>query len=613
MKKLFSTISLMLFAAFMMNAQTVNVTFQVDMSVQAAKGAFDPAADQVEVRGSFNGWDFGDQHFLTDDNGDSVYVGTITSDANTTINYKFYYSANETWESFADNRAFDVADADVTVPVALFNDEPMPSGDPAPVTFNVDMRLPARAGDFDPSTRSVFVAGSFTDWGTNPVMLEDTDGDSTYTVTTDINSAQIAQYKFIYANTPDTSDIQWESVENRTAWISDDATQTFTSFWNDVDPDANLKDGNIEFTVDMSVMTEVGIFDAAVDSLRIRGGFNGWGDNDRDKAIMSQNFLSPNLWFLQVPFVQTEVGASQLYKFFVAKSDAATTWVDGYERPLLQGGGNRPVDFEGTDNQEVPAAYYDDVLPNYMIPAGTNVSITFSVDMTNAADAAVQALPFDAATDTVYWIAEQPAFVESQGWTDTDEMRVLVMTDPDNDMVYTGTLNITAPSWNGFEYRYAYSSPTNGFIAEPSGYGTYAYRVRYMEQDGYQSFVQPYDAPQDSWIAQEDKSAEWENGPTGVTAVGDNEITPLKFQLSQNYPNPFNPSTAIKFTIAKAGNVTLKVFNVLGQQVSTLINKEMTAGNYDFNFNASSLSSGIYFYTLRTGNNVATKKMVLLK
>ncbi len=611
MKKLFSTLISMLLLAFTMNAQTVNVTFQVDMSVQAAKGAFDPAADAVEIRGDFNGWDFTDQHFLTDDDGDSVYVGTITANASSTVLYKFFFSANDTWESLADNRSFDVGTTDVTAPVVLFSNEEMPSGDPVAVTFNVDMTLPARTGAFDPSVRSVFIAGSFTDWGTSPVVMEDTDGDSTYTVTTNINSAQIIQYKFIYANA-DTSDMQWESVDNRAEWI-DDSGQTFDSFWDNIDPNSNLADGNIEFTVDMSVMTDVGIFDAAVDSSQIRGGFNGWGDSNRDISIMSQNFLNPSEWFLQVPFTQVEVGATQNFKFFVSKNDTASLWLDGYERPLSAGGGNRGVDFEGTDNQAVPSIYYDDVLPNYMIPAGTNVSITFSVDMTDAADPTVQALPFDAAQDTVYWIAEQPAFTFSQGWTDTDEMRVLKMTDSDGDMVYTGTLDVTSPAWNGFEYRYAYASPTNGFIAEPAGFGNFAYRVRYMEQDGYQSFVQPYDAPQDHWTAQEDKSDQWEAEPSGVVSVGDNEITPLKFQLSQNYPNPFNPSTAIKFTIAKAGTVTLKVFNVLGQQVSTLINKNMNAGNYDFNFDASVLSSGIYFYTLHAGNNVATKKMVLLK
>jgi hypothetical protein len=83
--------------------------------------------------------------------------------------------------------------------------------------------------------------------------------------------------------------------------------------------------------------------------------------------------------------------------------------------------------------------------------------------------------------------------------------------------------------------------------------------------------------------------------------------------LQQNYPNPFNPSTEISYTIAKAGNVTLKVYNMLGQEVSTLVNGFQAANTYKVNFNASGLSSGAYFYKLSSGNNEMIKKMVLMK
>ncbi len=86
-----------------------------------------------------------------------------------------------------------------------------------------------------------------------------------------------------------------------------------------------------------------------------------------------------------------------------------------------------------------------------------------------------------------------------------------------------------------------------------------------------------------------------------------------KFSLSQNYPNPFNPSTNIKFTVAENASVTLKVFNVLGEEVATLVNKTMKPGNYSVQFNAENLTSGIYFYTLKSDNFVQTKKMLLLK
>ena len=106
-----------------------------------------------------------------------------------------------------------------------------------------------------------------------------------------------------------------------------------------------------------------------------------------------------------------------------------------------------------------------------------------------------------------------------------------------------------------------------------------------------------------------------------ITSVEENkESIPNKFSLSQNYPNPFNPSTTIKYSIpnvetlrATSVNVTLKVYDMLGQEVATLVNKEQKAGNYEINFNANKLTSEIYFYTLQAGKYRATNKMLLLK
>jgi hypothetical protein len=88
---------------------------------------------------------------------------------------------------------------------------------------------------------------------------------------------------------------------------------------------------------------------------------------------------------------------------------------------------------------------------------------------------------------------------------------------------------------------------------------------------------------------------------------------PAKFELSQNYPNPFNPTTEIKYSIPQSGFVTLKVFNLLGQEVATLVNQQQKTGSYIVNFDASNLASGIYMYRIQSDNFSLTKKMVLLK
>lgn len=93
----------------------------------------------------------------------------------------------------------------------------------------------------------------------------------------------------------------------------------------------------------------------------------------------------------------------------------------------------------------------------------------------------------------------------------------------------------------------------------------------------------------------------------GATDVGDDINSILEYKLSQNYPNPFNPSTTIEFIIAKTGLVTIKVFNILGSEVATLVNEVKNSGTHFINFNGSELSNGVYFYKLTADGFSATK------
>ena len=92
-----------------------------------------------------------------------------------------------------------------------------------------------------------------------------------------------------------------------------------------------------------------------------------------------------------------------------------------------------------------------------------------------------------------------------------------------------------------------------------------------------------------------------------------NNLVPIDYNLDQNYPNPFNPSTKIQFSLRNAQFVSLRVFNMLGQEVATIINENKKAGNYQVDFNGSNLASGVYFYQLRAGSFVSVKKMLLMK
>ncbi len=101
--------------------------------------------------------------------------------------------------------------------------------------------------------------------------------------------------------------------------------------------------------------------------------------------------------------------------------------------------------------------------------------------------------------------------------------------------------------------------------------------------------------------------------PQFVVGVKDNEKVPAEFSLEQNYPNPFNPSTTIKFSVPQKSNVTLKIYNSLGELVTTLVNAEKSPGIYSVNWDAANVASGIYYYRLEAGDFKMTKKMILMK
>jgi len=98
--------------------------------------------------------------------------------------------------------------------------------------------------------------------------------------------------------------------------------------------------------------------------------------------------------------------------------------------------------------------------------------------------------------------------------------------------------------------------------------------------------------------------------PVGVTQTS---IQPLSFHLSQNYPNPFNPETTIRFDVKERTRVVLKVYDMMGREVLTLVDSEYDQGRHHITFNSSRVTSGLYFYRIRMGDFCDTKKMILLK
>jgi len=107
----------------------------------------------------------------------------------------------------------------------------------------------------------------------------------------------------------------------------------------------------------------------------------------------------------------------------------------------------------------------------------------------------------------------------------------------------------------------------------------------------------------------------FDNASWPLVGIGDDLLTqtPTKFEISQNYPNPFNPTTSIQFRIPENSFVSLKIYNVLGKEIATLLNEQKNSGSYEVNFDATNLTSGIYFYRIEANSFVKTKKMILIK
>ncbi len=182
------------------------------------------------------------------------------------------------------------------------------------------------------------------------------------------------------------------------------------------------------------------------------------------------------------------------------------------------------------------------------------------------------------------------------------------------------TFNVHFPSWQaGFQYpKYPFSAAF-GFTAalegDTSRAGSYLLNL--------QKLLNSNKYPAAWYVMEAGFAIRAAYAYGGGTNASINQVTkgiqvfeasePKSFTLEQNYPNPFNPSTEIQYSIPKSGIVTLKVYNLLGQEVMTLVNQQQIAGIYNVNFNASNLPSGIYMFRLQSGNFTMTKKMTLLK
>jgi hypothetical protein len=436
----------------------------------------------------------------------------------------------------------------------------------------------------------------------------------------------------------------WEAQNDRTFTVPAQDTTIHWTLFSD-SPVATGQEPATAFTifsVDLTPLEEIGVFDLARgDTLEIRGGFNGWdcaGDGSPDDCLLDRVPGEPIFEGPVSPisaFPQAVIPFKFFLNFNVAafESEFDHPAPTGWEEPISTTGANRTFVFDGNPDQDqfLGPFFFNDVYPGNLVPAGTSIDVTFTVDMTAALDD--DAAPFNPATDTVtidfadqLWGFTQgvPGDTDDNGhyFTEGATSASFFSLAPAPDLganVYQGTYTMTGPTYAAIQYKVAYAQPgdpTSTYVIEPGGstddYGRR--RTRYVPMNADGSFPATWDFPMDIYQPEgvlldgvEDNPAV----PTAIEPVG-TEI-PQRVALGSNYPNPFNPSTTFEYSITETQHVQVNVYDLTGRLVMKLVDGVQPAASYRVTFDAESLSSGIYIYQLKTPNTTISKKMLLLK
>lgn len=621
-------------------ANTVMVTFQLDMSVQIRKGAFDPAADKVEVAGSFNNWQNDPSAFLEDTDGDSIYTGTweLTGTFGETVHeYKYLQrlgSGTDVWESI-DNRKLDHPATATTLDPVFWDDDPGRAENTVMVTFQVDMSVKMQepeAADtfiFNPSVDIVEVAGSFNNWQNPPAdTLRDADGDSIYTATIEISGTPNFtdhEYKFLIRSP--SGDVWEDNIPSNRFFKHPAGDTTLPVVYFDDDSVVSVPaTGNILFTVDAAVLQDLGLFRReAGDFMWTLGSFTGWQAALDDPARAFVMTRVPPGEVHQLLYTHNGLTGDQLpYKFFIEWADSAYmadnvtplfTPGMGWEEPATRGGGDRRHTFVA-GNQIGRQGFWSDFPPEGVIPAGDTVTVTLTVDM----NPAMVPGGFDPATEEVFFHNRSPLWTLLKQGPYQRPDSTKKYEDTDGDGIYTLTFDLIGPAPYVLHYdiQAGNQDDDHGFAA----FGRH--RVRYVQPvDGKpNTFPRTYAFPQDVWNPSPGPAHVVEEPPfSPTTRVEEVEgaTVPDAYALYDNYPNPFNPSTMIEFDVAKPGFVEIAIYNLMGQRIRTLTDKHFAqAGRYKVEWNGRDglgrlVGSGVYFYRLKAGDVVKQKKMLLVK
>ncbi|GAB5518287.1 MAG: hypothetical protein RhofKO_05380 [Rhodothermales bacterium] len=483
------------------------------------------------------------------------------------------------------------------------------------------------------------------DWGANNVTLTREGGDASKPGY-DLYSGVVYYHESLAGLTQAYKhfivDVEgWEEGDDRTFTIpASDSTLRWVYYSNSAPAGEGPVTAPVLFAVDLDPLEAIGLFSRTRgDSLEVRGSFNSWDDANPDNSHLFKVPGEP-IYEAEIPFTGI-AGSSQTYKYFINFNVPAMQQEfgrdivpSGWEEPLTFAGGNRTFTFEANQDGQILDERFGGIFAGNIIPDGVSVDVTFEVDMAPAV--AFVDDPFDASVDTVTVAIEDPYIAFTQGWQlaprDDDPNRgdgvdintfardVIRLTDDDQDGVFTGTLTINGPAYNGFQFRYAYGSQAEGYFLEP-GTGTSAptgrRRTKYIAPNADGSWPAVFTFGDATFETGDNVPLPFDPNPadprTGTNIETVNGELPSNITLSQNYPNPFNPVTSFEYTIDRTMDVNVRIFDVMGREVAVLVDGVQQASSYRVNFDASQLASGVYVYQLQTPTQTLTKQMILLK
>ena len=518
------------------------------------------------------------------------------------------------------------------------------------VTFQVDMNPYIATCQHDPETDDVQIRGTIFGWDDTAPAMDD-DGDGTYSITVPIANGTVVGYKFF-----STGGLEYEDqTGDRMYTVTADADQTVDEVtFADGDPVDDCgtmttpEDYEILFSVDMNVAIQRGAFDPMTQEIYVAGAISGWGDAAGNPDYeLTESSTEDNIYTGIIQATGIETPGTSAFKFITYEPTGAVIGWESRPDRLFEVTGNE-VDGDANGFQEltVPRSFFDDVTADDVL--GAAATVTFEIDARPAyyvlADSSeINGTPGPETTLDGIWL-NGPIMWESDdgggpgsgitdwlGWGDELEgFSEFGATDADGDSVFTLTLTYPAGALKTLIGKFGVNGSDNE--------GGFANNHNFVITEGTQTITQVFGA-----MRQADGLFNDDNGPDGTnydpyilidnsttpplvmavrsggeadgvdTAIEPGAELPDGITLGQSYPNPFTSTATIAYRLEQGQPISVKVYDLTGRLVATLVEGFQPAGDHTVRFDARDLASGTYLYHLEADGQVVSRMMTVLK